>query len=77
MRRCELALRLVGMGWYVGTCIMLGVLGGLWLDSKLKTTPLMVIVGLLAGIVVAFYGVYRMVLPNLINNSQKRNKGKR
>lgn len=77
MRRWELALRLVGMGWYVGTCIVLGVLGGLWLDSKLKTTPLMVIVGLLGGIAVAFYGVYKMVLPNLTKNNQKRNKGKR
>ncbi|MBI2853206.1 MAG: AtpZ/AtpI family protein [Chloroflexi bacterium] len=77
MRRWELALQLIGMGWYVGTCILLGVLGGLWLDSKLGTTPLMVIVGLLAGIFVAFYGVYRMILPNISKNNQKRNKGKR
>lgn len=67
-------MRLTGMGWYVGICIMLGVLGGLWLDNKLHTTPIMVIIGLLLGIIVAFYGVYRMILPNI---NRKGNEGKR
>jgi F0F1-type ATP synthase assembly protein I len=65
MKRWEAALRLVGMGWYVGICIVLGVLGGLWLDDKLNTRPIFVIVGLLLGVIVAFYGVYRMILPNI------------
>lgn len=68
-----MALRLIGMGWYVGISILLGVLGGLWLDSKLHTTPWLVIVGLLLGITVAFYGVYKMILPNI---NQTKNKGK-
>ena len=53
------------MGWYIGVCIVLGVLAGLWLDNKLHTKPVLVIVGLLLGIFVAFYGVYRMILPNI------------
>lgn len=73
MSRWQAALRLVGVGWYIGVCIVLGVLGGLWLDDKFNTKPILVIVGLLAGVGIAFYGVYRMILPN-INN--KRNKGK-
>lgn len=73
MSRLELALRLLGMGWYVGICIVLGVLGGRWLDDKLHTSPLLVIVGLLLGIFAAFYGLYKMILPNL---NQKRNGGK-
>ncbi|HJM36368.1 MAG: hypothetical protein CL877_04710 [Dehalococcoidales bacterium] len=72
MSRREMALRLLGMGWYVGICIVLGVFGGLWLDSKLHTRPVLVIIGLLLGIIVAFYGVYRMILPNI---NQKRSKG--
>ncbi len=68
MRRWELALRLVGMGWYVGICILLGVLGGLWLDHKMGT-GYWVIIGLLLGVIVAFYGVYRMVQP-LINRKK-------
>ena len=58
-------MRLIGVGWYVGVCIVLGVLGGLWLDGKFNTRPILVIVGLILGVVVAIYGVYRMILPNL------------
>lgn len=72
MKRWEAALRLVGMGWYVGLCIVLGVLGGIWLDDRIHTKPVMTIVGLILGIVLAIYGVYRMILPNLDKN---RNKG--
>ncbi|MBI4180983.1 MAG: AtpZ/AtpI family protein [Chloroflexi bacterium] len=75
MRRWEAALRLVGMGWYIGVCIILGVLGGLWLDNKFNTKPILVIVGLLAGIGMAFYGVYRMIQPNINNNKQNKGKG--
>ena len=69
----EAAMRLLGMGWYVAICIVLGVLGGRWLDEKLHTRPILVIVGLVLGIIVAFYGVYKMILPNI---KQKRNGGK-
>ncbi|MFC2016235.1 AtpZ/AtpI family protein [Chloroflexota bacterium] len=71
MKRWEAALRLIGIGWYIGICIVLGVLGGIWLDNKFNTTPVLVIVGLILGLVVAFYGVYRMILPNLNNKQDK------
>ncbi len=61
------------MGWYVAGCIVLGVLGGRWLDNKLNTRPILVIVCLIFGIIIAFYGVYRMVLPN-INKEQSKGK---
>ena len=67
------ALRLVGVGFFIGGSIVLGVVVGLWLDSKLNTEPILVIVGLILGIVVAFYGVYRMLLPFL---GIKRDRGK-
>ncbi|MBA7529443.1 hypothetical protein ES705_21641 [subsurface metagenome] len=57
------ALRLVGVGFFIGGSIVLGVVVGLWLDSRLNTEPILVIVGLILGIIVAFYGVYRMLLP--------------
>jgi len=57
MSRWVAALRLTGVGFFIGGCIVLGVLGGLWLDSRLNTSPILVIVGLVLGIVVAFYGV--------------------
>jgi len=73
MSRWAAALRLVGVGWYIGVCIVLGVLGGLKLDEKFHTTPIMVIVGLILGVIVAFYGVYRMILPTI---NKRQNKGK-
>ena len=72
MSRWQATLRLIGVGWYIGICIVLGVVAGLWLDNKFNTKPILVIVGLILGVVIAFYGVYRMVLPNISN---KQNKG--
>lgn len=63
MKRWQTALRLVGVGWYIGISILLGIIGGSWLDGKYGTQPLWVIVGLLLGIIVAIYGVYQMLLP--------------
>lgn len=66
-------MRLVGMGWYIGLCIFFGAWGGLWLDSKLNTRPFLVIVGVIAGIIVAVYGVYRMILPAIGNRQDGEN----
>ena len=63
-------MRLVGVGWYIGLCIVLGVLGGLWLDSELGTS-LLWLVGLILGIIIAFYGVYRMLLPSMGDRQDK------
>ena len=71
MNRWAAALRLVGVGFFIGISIVLGVFVGLWLDSKFDTEPILVIVGLLLGIVVAFYGVYRMLLPHMGNKREK------
>jgi len=73
MGRWEAALRFIGVGWFIGISILLGVLGGLWLDSKFGTKPILVIVGLILGLVVAFYGVYRMLLPLMRNKRDKEN----
>ena len=73
MSRWGTALKVVGVGWYIGFCIVLGVWGGLQLDSKLNTQPILLIVGLFLGITIAFYGVYRMILPNI---NKKGSKGK-
>jgi len=71
MSRWLIALRLVGVGFFIGGSILLGVVAGLWLDNKLNTGPILVIVGLLLGLVIAFYGVYRMLLPLLANKTRQ------
>jgi F0F1-type ATP synthase assembly protein I len=65
MSRWVAAARLLGVGWFIGICIILGVVGGLWIDNKFNTSPVLVIVGLILGVIIAFYGVYRMILPNI------------
>jgi len=73
MVRWVAALRLIGVGFFIGGSILLGVFAGLWLDSRLNTSPILVIVGLFLGIVIAFYGVYRMLLPLIGKKQDKEN----
>jgi F0F1-type ATP synthase assembly protein I len=74
MNRWAAALRLVGVGFFIGGAIVLGVGAGLWLDTRLNTKPILVILGLILGIIVAFYGVYQMLLPLLSNRRNKRSE---
>ena len=55
-------LRLLGIGWFVALCLLGGVLGGLWLDDRLGTSPLMAMIGLGGGLVIAGIGTYRMLM---------------
>ena len=73
MSRWMMALRLVGVGFFIGGSIVMGVVMGLWLDNRLNTKPILVIVGLILGIIVAFYGVYQMLLP-LLSERRRENK---
>ena len=58
-----LALQFIGIGWYIAACIVIGLVSGRWLDQALSTAPLLMLVGLTLGIVTAFYGMYRMIVP--------------
>ncbi len=72
-----LAVRLTGLGWYVALCIVFGVVGGLALDGLLETKPLFMLLGILLGSVVAFWGLYKMVQPllNAAANQGKNDNG--
>jgi F0F1-type ATP synthase assembly protein I len=74
MKRWAAALRLVGVGWYIAICIALGIGVGFWLDRIANTFPLLTLVGLGFGLLLAFFGVYRMLLPAL---RQERDKDRR
>jgi F0F1-type ATP synthase assembly protein I len=71
MKRWVAALRLIGIGWYIAICIALGIGVGFWLDRVADTEPLLTLVGLGFGLLLAFFGVYRMLLPAL---RQERDK---
>ncbi len=59
------ALRLTGLGWFVAVSVVAGILGGYFLDKAAGTTPLFTLIGTVLGSVVAFYGVYKMIVPVL------------
>lgn len=58
-----LTLRLSGLGFYIATCIVGGIVLGVWLDKTFDTQVLFLLVGLLLGSIAAFYGTYRLVIP--------------
>lgn len=66
------ALRLVGIGWYVALCIALGVGGGAWLDRQFDLSPLLTMLGLFLGLLVAFWGGYRMLMDVIVATGPKK-----
>jgi hypothetical protein len=65
------ALRVTGIGFYIATCIAGGTLAGWWLGDK---KPFYTLIGLLGGLILAFYGGYRMIRP-LMDTSNKKENG--
>ncbi len=68
------AMRLVGVGFFIGISIVLGVVIGRWLDTKFQTEPALMVTGLILGLLVAFYGVYRMLLPFIGEKGKRGSK---
>ena len=65
MKNWPPAIALLGVGWYVATCIVLGVLAGLWLDDQAGISPACTLIGLGLGLAAAGWGGYRMLLDVL------------
>ena len=55
------SLGLLGLGWAVAICLVAGVLGGLWLDGRFGTSPLLTGVGTVVGLLLA-YAAFREML---------------
>lgn len=68
------AARLIGIGWYFAICIVLGVGGGVALDTWLDTTPWLTLLCLALGLFLAFYGGYQM-LREVLAESEHLEKG--
>lgn len=71
MKQWATALRLVGVGWYVAACIVLGLVAGIWLDSVVHTRVVFTLIGLFSGLGLAAFGVYRALLPLLQDSRGK------
>jgi F0F1-type ATP synthase assembly protein I len=55
---------LLTVGWYVALSLIIPVGIGYWLDrpQMFNTRPLLTLVGLGAGTVIAFFGLFRMLV---------------
>jgi F0F1-type ATP synthase assembly protein I len=69
-----LAFRLIGIGWYIAFCLLVGFFGGLWLDHHVDTFPIFALVGLTLGLIFAMVGLFLMVRPLMKENNNKTNK---
>jgi hypothetical protein len=69
--------RLVGIGFYIGICIVLGTLGGRELDRALDTGKVFTVVGLGVGLTLALYGAFRQLLDVLDAINRRRTAGKK
>lgn len=67
--RLAILLRLLGIGWYVATCIAGGTYGGFLLDGRFATNPLLTLLGLGLGIAVAVVGMARMLMALFADKS--------
>ncbi len=52
------------LGLRLAVSVLLGIAGGYWLDGKLGTSPLFLIVGLAFGMTAGFLSLYRTVYPS-------------
>jgi F0F1-type ATP synthase assembly protein I len=65
-------VQLIGIGWYVAFSIVLGVVGGVFLDKWLDTKPVFTMLGLVAGMVIAFWGGWVQLKETLGISTRRR-----
>lgn len=63
----------MGLGLLVAVPLVVFLLLGLFLDKKLNTLPLFLIIFILLSLAVAAYEVRNLILPFLEKRSQKKN----
>ena len=66
------SVQLIGIGWYVAFSIILGVVGGVFLDKWLDTKPIFTMLGLVLGMVIAFWGGWIQLKEALDSISTRR-----
>jgi F0F1-type ATP synthase assembly protein I len=53
------------LGWVFALCTLIPLGLGIWLDRRLGTAPLFILVGALVGIVASTVGAVRIVIRNI------------
>ena len=68
------ALKFLGIGWFVALCLLGGTMAGLWLDEFFGLSPVITIIGLITGLIMAGIGTYRMLISILTQSSDPMNR---
>ncbi len=67
--------RLVGIGFYVALCIVLGAVAGRELDKALDADKVFTLLGLTLGLILALWGSVRQLLDVVRAIDQSRGQG--
>lgn len=62
MKKREALSLALNLSWTMVFALVIPLLAGVWLDKKLDTTPLFIIIGMVLGILTATLGVARMTI---------------
>ena len=74
VNRWAAALRLSGIGFYIGGCIAGGLVLGDYVGDKVGPYVLFMLLGLGLGLFAALFGTYRMLLPFLGRGKGERDR---
>lgn len=59
-----LLAKYVGIGYYLGAPLIIGVFLGLAIDNFLKTKPLFIIIFIIIGTIAVFYNLFKITKSN-------------
>jgi Putative F0F1-ATPase subunit Ca2+/Mg2+ transporter len=68
------AMRLIGIGWFIAICIILGVVGGIQLDKVTDTGKLFTVIGIFVGLFFGLWGGW-IQLRDVLNAINRRRTG--
>jgi len=70
----------LSFAWQLGFLIVVSIGGflliGFFLDKKLQTSPLFLLIGFFVGLTVTFYEIYQSVMPIIKEEDNKKDKEK-
>ncbi len=69
------AMRLIGIGWFIAICLILGVVGGIQLDKAVDTGKLFTVIGLFVGLFFGLWGGW-LQLSEVLDAINRRSGGK-
>jgi len=74
MKKWEALSEGIQLSWVLLFSLLIPLLAGIWLDKKLDTAPLFILIGMALGILAATVGVARMVIRTFSQTSHLRSE---